>query len=212
MGPLPAGDCSPYPSSPKSKFPVPRTRPRPRGEIFPVPVGYMGIRWGENPREQQVPTATGRIRAGAAERSSRNPSRSSRARIRAAGGCVGSHGRVEPWTPGESWSRAGVPPWTQDVRVEPWTQDARLGTWGVIERRSQEQRASSAAAEQPSRGRTGGRRSRDAACRGPRSTEEGTVAWSGCGRAAEAEMRIRREQPPARHPRQSAKKKQGLAT
>ena len=85
------------------------------------------------------------IRAGAAER----PSSSSR------------WARGQSWTPGESWSRAGVPPWTQDG-------------WGVVERRSSrrsEQGASSAAAEQPSKGRTGGWRSRAAACRRSRSTE-----------------------------------------
>jgi hypothetical protein len=100
---------------------------------------------------QQVPTAAGGIRLSEQEQPS--------ARARAAGGRVGSRGRVEPWTPGESWSRAGVPPWTQDG-------------WGVVERRSSrrsEQGASSAAVEQPSRGgpADGGAALQPAGDRGP---------------------------------------------
>jgi hypothetical protein len=163
----------------------------------------MGIRWGENPREQHVPTA-------AAEQEQPSARAGIPANSRWMRWESWTRVAVDAWLLGESWSRGAV-----DAGRPRGAVDAgRLGTWGVIERMSQEQRASSAAAEQPSRGRTGGWRSRDAACRGPRSTEEGTVtlARSGCGRAAEAEMRIPREQPPARHPRQSAKKKLGLAT
>jgi hypothetical protein len=49
---------------------------------------------------QQVPTAAEGIRLSEQEQPS--------ARARAAGGRVGSRGRVEPWTPGESWSRGAV--------------------------------------------------------------------------------------------------------